>query len=61
MRWPWQHRDADQDADVDLDAEFRRTRSVMLTTLAELQEQVERAEFREAARERQRRRGINPA
>jgi hypothetical protein len=60
MRWPWQ-KDQDQrePSERDLDAEFQRTKSKIDKALTELREEVERAQFREAARERheQHRRG----
>jgi len=58
MRWPWQRAERDQrdPAEVDMDAEFKRTRRALLSALDELQVQVERSEYREAARERQQRR-----
>jgi hypothetical protein len=50
MKWPWQK---DQRAEwSDMDAEFERTRSKIDKALTELREEVARAQYREAARER---------
>jgi hypothetical protein len=59
---PWWKRDKDPRPaeEIDLDVEFARTRGQLLSALDELEEQVDRARFKEEARERQRQRRIQP-